>query len=107
VVEEEMCDYVSGIVEGRHGFGPFGKVIYYQDIVLVSITRWRISSHEVYAPFSKGDGSDDWMYKRGWLSCFVFIELGFVPSLDSMDLVMKQCGPEVSCSNDFLGGGNT
>jgi hypothetical protein len=52
---------VSGIVEGRHGFIPFGKVIYFHDDVLVSIIRWRIAGHEVYAPFSEGFGGDDWM----------------------------------------------
>jgi hypothetical protein len=31
----------------------------------------------------------------------------FIASLDSVDAVMKQSGPEVSCSNDFLGGGHT
>jgi hypothetical protein len=33
--------------------------------------------------------------------------MAFVASLDSVDAVMKQCGPEVPCSNDFLGGGHT
>jgi hypothetical protein len=61
VVEEKMHCCVSGIVEGRHGFSPFGKVIYCHDDVLVSITRWRIASHEVYAPFVEGVDSDDWM----------------------------------------------
>jgi hypothetical protein len=61
VVEEKTCCGVSGIVEGRHGFNPFGKVIYCHDNVLVSITRWRIENHEVYAPFSQGINSDDWM----------------------------------------------
>jgi hypothetical protein len=31
----------------------------------------------------------------------------FVTSLDSMDVVMKQCGLEVPCLNDFFGGGYT
>jgi hypothetical protein len=33
--------------------------------------------------------------------------LAFVASLDSVDAIMKQCGPEVPCSNDFLGSGHT
>jgi hypothetical protein len=59
--EEKMCCCFSGIVEGRHGFSPFGKVIYYRVDVLVSTTRWRIESHEVDAPFAKGVDDDDWM----------------------------------------------
>jgi hypothetical protein len=61
VIEEKMRCCVSSVVEGRHGFGPFGKVIYYHDDVLMSVTRWRIASHEVYAPFAEWAGSDDWM----------------------------------------------
>jgi hypothetical protein len=52
---------VSGIVESGHGFDPFGKVIYCHDNVLVSITGWRMESHEVYAPFAEGVDGDDWM----------------------------------------------
>jgi hypothetical protein len=33
---------------------PFGKIIHYHDNVLVSITGWRMESHEIYAPFTKG-----------------------------------------------------
>jgi hypothetical protein len=33
--------------------------------------------------------------------------LAFVTSLDGVDAVMKQSGPNVPYSNDFLGGGNT
>jgi hypothetical protein len=31
----------------------------------------------------------------------------FVASLDNVDVVVKQCGPKVACSNDFFGGGHT
>ena len=34
------------------------------------------------------------------------IKLSFVASLDNMDEIMKQCGPEVSDLNEFLGGIN-
>jgi hypothetical protein len=61
VVEEKTHCFVSGTVEGTHGFNPFGNVIYYHNDVLMSIARWRIASHEVYAPFEKGVGGDDWM----------------------------------------------
>jgi hypothetical protein len=61
MVEETMHCCVNGVVEGRHGLGPFGKVIYFLDDVLLSISRWRVSSHEFYAPFVEGIGSDDWV----------------------------------------------
>jgi hypothetical protein len=63
--------------------------------------------HEVYTPFTEGVGYDDWMYKRWWCSCFVCIKMEFVALLDSVDAVMKQCGPEVTFLNDVLGGGHT
>jgi hypothetical protein len=54
VVKEKMHCCVSGVVEGRHGFSPLGEVIDCHDDVFVSISRWRVASHEVYAPFAKG-----------------------------------------------------
>jgi hypothetical protein len=77
------------------------------DNVHVSITGWRMESHEVYAPFTEGVDSNDGVQKSWWSSCFVCIKLAFVASLDSVDAVMKQSGLEVPCSNDFLGGGHT
>jgi hypothetical protein len=61
VVEEKMCCCVSGVVKCGHGFRPFGKVIYYHDNVLVSITGWRMASHEVNDLFTEGVSCDDWM----------------------------------------------
>jgi hypothetical protein len=61
MVEEKMPCCVSSVVESGHGFDPFCKVIYGHDNVLVSITRRRLKSHEVYAPFAKGVDCDDWM----------------------------------------------
>jgi hypothetical protein len=61
VVKEKKRYCVNGVIESGHGFGPFGKVIDSRDNVLVSITRWRMESHEVYAPFTKGVDCDDWM----------------------------------------------
>jgi hypothetical protein len=61
VVEEKTRCYVSGVVEGRHGFDPFGKVINCDEDVLVPIVRWRVESHEFNTPFAKGFGSDDGM----------------------------------------------
>jgi hypothetical protein len=52
---KKKCDcYVSSIVEGRHGFSPLCEVINYNEYVFVSIVGWRITSHEVDAPFAKG-----------------------------------------------------
>jgi hypothetical protein len=46
-----MCYSVNSVVEGRHGFGPLGELVDCNDDVFVSIAGWRISSHEIYAPF--------------------------------------------------------
>jgi hypothetical protein len=61
VVEEKTSYCVSSVIQGRNGFIPFGKVIECHDHVLVPISRWRVASHEVYAPFAKGVGSDEGM----------------------------------------------
>jgi hypothetical protein len=61
VVKEKMRCYVSDVFEGRHGFSPLGEVICCHNNVLVSISRWRVSSHEVNAPFTKWVGRDDWV----------------------------------------------
>jgi hypothetical protein len=61
VVKEKTCYSVRSVVEGRHGFGPLGEVIDCNVDVFVSISRWRVSIHEVYAPFLKGADSNDWV----------------------------------------------
>jgi hypothetical protein len=54
MVEDKMCCCVSRSFETEYSFDPFGKVIYFHDNVLVSITVCRMTSHEVYAPFAEG-----------------------------------------------------
>ena len=73
MVKEQMCCNVSSVFEGRHGFSPLSEVINYNDDVFVSIARWRVASHEVYAPFEKGVDSNDWVEKSRWCSHFVGI----------------------------------
>jgi hypothetical protein len=73
VVEEKTCDSVSGVVEGGHGFNPFGELINFHDDAFVSITRLRVASHEVYAPFAKKVDINDWVEKSMWCSRFVGI----------------------------------
>jgi hypothetical protein len=60
-LKKKMGHSLGGIVEGKHGFSPLGEVIDFHNDVFVSIAGWRVSSHEVYAPFEKGAGSDDWV----------------------------------------------
>jgi hypothetical protein len=59
VVKEKTHCSVSGVVEVRHGFNPLSEVIDCNDNVFVSIVGWRVASHEIYAPFSKGANSND------------------------------------------------
>ena len=59
MIKEKVCRSVSGVVEGRHGFSPFCEVINCDNDVFVSIAGWRITSHEVDAPFTKGAYSSD------------------------------------------------
>ena len=54
MVEEKTRCCVSGSFDSGYGFDPFGKVIYFHDNVLVSITGCRMTSHEFYAPFAEG-----------------------------------------------------
>jgi hypothetical protein len=61
MVEEKTHCCVSSVVKCGHGFIPFGKIIHCHHNVLVSITRWRIASHEIYSPFTKGVDPDDWV----------------------------------------------
>jgi hypothetical protein len=59
VVEEKTPFCVSGVVKCGNGFDPFGNVVHYHENVLLSITRWRMEIHEVYAPFTEGGNCDD------------------------------------------------
>jgi hypothetical protein len=61
MVGEKMGCCVSNVIKCGHGFVSFGKIIYFHHNVLVYITGWRIASHEIYAPFTKGADRDDWV----------------------------------------------
>jgi hypothetical protein len=89
VIKEKTRCSVSGVVEGGHGFSPFCKVIDCDNNVFVSIARWGITSHEVDAPFTKGDCSNDWVEKRKWCSFFVGIKMTFITSLHGMNAIVK------------------
>ena len=107
VVEEKTCCSVSGIVEGRHGFSPFGEVIDNNHNVFMTIAGGRITSHEVNAPFAKGAGGDDWMKKSRGSAGFVGIELTLLTTSDGMNEVMKQGRPKVTSPDNLLCGGDT
>jgi hypothetical protein len=54
MVEEKTRYCVNDVVKCGHGFGPFGKIIHYHHNVLMSITGWRIASHEYIPNLQKG-----------------------------------------------------
>jgi hypothetical protein len=70
VVEEKTCYSFSGVFEGGYSFSPFSEIIDCHDDVFVSIARWQVANHEVYAPFAKGARSNDWVEKSRWCSRF-------------------------------------
>ena len=61
MVKEEMGSGVSGTVEGRHGFRPFGEVINGNNDVLMAVSRWGSTLHEVDGPLTKGTNGNDWV----------------------------------------------
>jgi hypothetical protein len=61
MVEEKTRCCVKNVAKCGHGFGPFGKIIYYHHDVIVSINGWRMESHEVYAPLTEGADCDEWV----------------------------------------------
>jgi hypothetical protein len=65
VVEEKTCCSISGIVEGGHGFCPFGEVIDSDNNVFVTIAGRGITGHKINAPFAEGAGSDHRVQKSG------------------------------------------
>jgi hypothetical protein len=106
VINEKARCNVSNVVEGGHGFSPFGEVIDCDNNVFVAIAIWGVTSHEVNAPFTKGACSNNWVKKRGWCSCFVCVKLTFIASLHGMNEIMKQCRPKATCTDDFLSSGH-
>jgi hypothetical protein len=107
VVKEKMNCTVSGVVEGGHSFNPFCEVIDCNKNVLVFITGWGITSHEVDAPFTKGANSNGWVKKSRWCSCFVGVKLTFLASLHDMNAIVKQCKQKITYSDDFLSSGHS
>ena len=106
VVEEKTRCSVSGIVEGGHGFCPFGEVIDSDNNVFVTIAGGGITSHKVNAPFTKGACSNDRVKKSGGSAGFVGVELTLLTTSHGMNAVMKQGRPKVPGSDDFLSCGD-
>ena len=105
MVKEKTCCSVSGIVEGGNSFSPFGEVIDCDNNVLVTITGGGITSHEVDAPFTKRVGNDDWMKKSRWCSGFVGVKLTLLASFHTVNAIVKQGRPKVTCSDNLLSSG--
>ena len=89
VVKEKMRCSVNGVVEGEHSFGPFGEVINGDNDVFVTIVGGGITSHKVYAPFTKRASSNDRVKKSGGSSGFVGIELTLLISFHGMNAIVK------------------
>ena len=106
VKEKTRCS-VSGVVESRHSFCPFGEVIDCDNNVFVSIARGGMTSHEVDAPFTKRAGSNDKVKKSKGSSGFVGIELTLLTSFHDMNAIMKQGRPKVTGSDNLLRNGYT
>jgi hypothetical protein len=106
VVEEKMRCSVSGIVEGGHGFRPFGEVIDSDNNVFVTIAGRGITGHKVDAPFAEGAGSNDRVKKSGGSASFVGVELTLLTTSHGMNAVMKQGRPKVTGSDDLLSCGD-
>jgi hypothetical protein len=107
MVEEKTRCCVSGVVESRHGFGPFGEVIHSDDNVSVTIAGGGITSHKVNAPFAKGACGNDRMKKSGGSAGFVGIELTLLTSFHGMNAIMKQGRPKVTGPDNLLSRGYT
>jgi hypothetical protein len=107
VVKEKTCYGVSGVVEGGHSFCPFGEVIDYDHNVFVTIARGGITSHEVDAPFTKSDCSDDGMKKSRGRSGFIGVKLTLLTSFHGVNEILKQGRPKVTCSDNILSSGHS
>ena len=105
MVEEKTCCSVSGIIEGGHGFRPFGEVIDSDNNVFVTIAGGGITSHKVNAPFTKGACSNDRMKKSGGSTGFVGIEMTLLTTFHSMNAIMKQGRLKVTGSDNLLSSG--
>ena len=89
MIEEKTRCSVSGVVESGHSFGPFGKVIYRDNNVFVTIAGGRITSHEFDAPFTKGACGNDMVKKSRGSSGFVGVELTLLTSFHGMNAIVK------------------
>jgi hypothetical protein len=89
VVKEKTHCSVSDVVESGHIFGPFGEVINGDNNVFVTIAGWGITSHKVYAPFTKRAHSNDRVKKSEGSSGFVGIELTLLTSFHGMNAIVK------------------
>lgn len=106
MVEEKLGVGYGQIIEGGHGFPPFGKVVDSDGDVLVATIGGRPTFHKFYAPFEKGSDRDDWMEGRKWYYGFSCVNLEISAMFDDSNEVMKEWRPNVTGSHDLKGSGH-
>lgn len=60
-IKGKTSEGVSGVVDCGHGFDPLGKIVNYNNDVLVTILGWHVTSHKFNAPFADAACNNDGM----------------------------------------------
>ena len=104
MIKENKCNFLSRVVECRHRFGPFGKIVDCDNNITVPPGRMRVTGHEVNTPFRKWSHKDNRMHWCWRFSDFMIKNLACMTTSDREDVVAKYCRPKVTGTEYLLHG---
>ena len=104
MVEEKKCSCLSSVVECRHHFNPFGKIVNRDNNITMPLIRRRVTGHEINTPFRKWSSRDNRMHWHWRFADFTVINLACMTNSNCEDTISKNSMPKVTSAKYLLRG---
>ena len=95
MIKEKLCSGLSYVVECRHRFSPFGKIVDCDNNITMPPGRRRVTGHEVNTPFRKWSNRDNRMHWHWWFTDFTIKNLACMTISNREDAISKNSRPIV------------
>ena len=104
MIKEKKCSFLSCVVECRHHFGPFGKVVDCNNNITMPPGLRRVTGHEVNTPFRKWSSRENMMHWHWRFADFKIKNLACMTTSDYEDTISKNSMPKVTDAEYLLRG---
>ena len=103
LIELEKRSNFSIGPESGNRFSPIHEIVDHKYDVVVYISGSGIACDKIYSPFSERTNGDNQVEGDGVSMHFLCENLTRMALLDYCDVVFKQSGPVIACTQDFMG----